>query len=466
MISYKKFFSIFFVAFVALLLSGCGFKADAPEGYAVDLEVWGVFDDSDAYAEILGEYRRINPYVRSINYRKLPVETYKDELLNALAAGKGPDIFMIRNSWRGAFEDKIAPAPDQLAISERQYRDTFADVAGNDFIGTDGKIYGAPLSVDSLALYYNKDIFNAAGIGNPPATWEELLADVQKLNRVDQSGNVTQSGIAMGTAYNINRSTDILTALMLQLGSGIGDRGQAARTDFSDQNSQKALNFYTQFANAGSGSYSWNPRLHYSIDAFYEGTLGMMINYSWQYATIKQKNAKLNIGIAPLPQFAGTQPVNVANYWGFAVAKNKQYQAPVGQENVKADIEKQNYLRVHESWQLLKFLAFPPQNQTTTLMNGLAGTTKDFPLAIDPAKKYLERTGKPAARRDLIEMQKNDLVLAPFALGNLIAKNWYQGNPEAVEAVFAEMIDDVNRGRKNTYDALDTASKRINVIQR
>jgi hypothetical protein len=101
-----------------------------------------------------------------------------------------------------------------------------------------------------------------------------------------------------------------------------------------------------------------------------------------------------------------------------------------------------------------------------TLQNGAAGTTKEFALSFDPAKKYLEKTQKPAARRDLIEEQKNNVMLAPFATGNLIAKNWYQGNIELVEAIFAEMIDSVNKGEKSVYDALTIATNRVNVLNR
>jgi multiple sugar transport system substrate-binding protein len=465
---YKKFFSLLAIVLATLSLSGCIFKKAAPENYQVKLEVWGIFDDSDAYTEVLGAYRKINPYVGEINYRKLPLETYKDDLLNALAAGNGPDIFMIRNSWRGAFEDKIAPAPDYL-MNEKQYRDTFVDVVANDFINN-GKIYGASLSADSLALYYNKDLFNAAGIVDPPATWEELLNDVSKLNRVDQFGNINQSAVALGTAYNINRSMDLLTVLMFQMGGGILQPSFGKHIEFTDENSRRALEFYTQFARIGSNAYAWNPSLHYSIDTFYEGTLGMMINYSWHFATIKQKNAKLNFAVAPLPQFAGTAPINLANYWGFAVAKNKATEDVPGQTAsqtaVKPDSEKQNYLRIHEAWQLLNYLTLPHPGNKLTLQNGIAGTTKDFTLSFDPAKKYLEKTQKPAARRDLIEEQKNNLRLAPFATGNLIAKNWYQGNIELVEAIFAEMIDAVNKGEKSVYDALTITTNRVNVLTR
>ncbi len=448
-------------------LSGCGFKDAKPEPYQVKLEMWGVFDDSDAYNEIISQYRALNPYVGDITYRKLPVETYKEDLLDALAAGKGPDIFMIRNSWRETFEDKIALAPEYM-LNEKQFRDAFVDVAATDFVD-EGKIYGAPLSVDSLALYYNKDIFNAAGISRPPVTWEELGDILGRLNFIDQFGNITQSAIALGTAYNINRSTDILSALMLQKKGDISRQNDGKNISLSDQRSREAFDFYTQFSRLNSASYSWNPRLHYSIDAFYEGTLAMMINYSWQYPAIKQKNAKLNFGIAPLPQFVGEQPENVANYWGLVVSKNKvksDAKQATASAAPKVDPEKENFLRVHESWQFLNFFTFPHTNNTMTFRNGLSGTTKDLALPFDPAKKYLAKTLKPAARRDLVEEQKNDVVLSSFAAGNLIAKNWYQGNMEGVEAILAEAIETVSSGQKSLHEALDTASKRINVLKR
>lgn len=464
--SKKKIFSAVALVCGAVLLSGCSFKASAPEKYQVQLEVWGVFDDSDAYQDLFSEYQKLNPYVTQINYRKLSIDTYKEDLLNALAAGKGPDIFMIRNAWRGSFEDKVVPAPDNI-LTEKQYQEAFADVVGADFV-KEGKIYGVPLSADSLALYYNKDLLNAAGISRPPATWEELQDDVQKLSQIDALGNINQSAVALGTAYNINRSTDILTVLMLQMDSSLG-KSETGRLEITDEQSRQALEFYTQFSNIGSSLYSWNPRLHYSIDAFYEGTLGMMVNYSWQIAALKQKNAKLNFGVAPLPQFEGKSPVNFANYWGFAVAKNKPTEAVLGQAPAngapQADPAKQNFLRIHESWQLLNYLALPHPSNSITLQNGITGTGAVFALTADPTKKYLEKTGKPAARRDLIEAQQGDIWMAPFALGNLIAKNPYPGNPEGIEAIFAEMINVVNTGEKTLHDALSTAAQRINVLR-
>lgn len=455
----RAFFSgLLFLA--TLSLTACGTKEPIPVSYDVSLEIWGVFDSRDVYDPAIEAYTKLNPNVKEISYRKLPIETYRDDLINAFAVGKGPDIFMARNSWRGAFEDKTAPAPESL-VTEQEYRNRLVDVAADDFITADKKIYGVPLSVDSLALYYNKDLFNIAGITRPPETWDEVLVDTALLNSIDSFGTFIRSGIALGTGSNINRSPDILIALMMQLKSGILERDQKGEVDLVSDGGQQAFDFYTQFSQVKSNVYSWNARQDYSIDAFYKGNVAMMLNYSWQYDTIKQKNAKLNIGVAPLPQFDKQSPVNIANYWGFMVSKNLPTQRVV-----PADSEKQNMLRTFEAWQFLKFLALVGGDKKMNIVNALSATSQEFPLTSDPTQDYLTATHKPAARRDLVAAQKDDLMLSSFAYGNLIAKNWYQGDSEAADGILIDAIDSVGRGEKSWQSAFDVASKRINLLAR
>lgn len=430
------------------------------------LEVWGVFDDSDAYEMLFQQYQGINPFVSTLNYRKFGEETYKKELLNALAAGNGPDIFVIRNSWLADFQDKIVPAPE-YQLTEKDVRDNFVDVVAYDFIDpADKKIYGLPLSVDSLALYYNRDIFNAAGLSAPPKTWQELLGITPKLTQIDQFGNITQSAIALGTADNINRAPAILLGLMFGIGAEIED--QRGRVNFfQTEAAEKAFEYYMLFSDVRSSEYTWNPNMHYSIDAFYEGRLAMMVNYSWRYETLRQKNAKLNIAVAPLPQFEGLVLRNYADYWTFVVAKNHDMSSldASAQELLPADKGVQDELRKHEAWQLLTYMALPHPQEQITLRNGLTGNSSVFPLTFDPAEQYLKETGKPAARRDLIEKQRNDPVIGPFAVANLSAKNFRQVDADVIEQILNEMIRSVNRGEMAIKEALSLAQQRMNTLQ-
>lgn len=451
------------VAFGAVMLSGCGEQKPIP--YKVNLEIWGLFDDSDVYRDAISNFRTLNEsHIGEIAYRKIvDIETYRQDLLTAFAEGKGPDIFLIRNSWMPDFANLIAPAP-AYQTNEKEFRDAFVDVAADDLV-LDGKIYGAPLSVDSLGLYYNKDLLNAAGITVPPATWDEFLLDAKLLNSIDAFGNITQSAAALGTAKNINRSPDILVALALQQGVKRETDGFSDKLGVSDGAMPRALDFYSQFARVGSEYYSWNSRQHYSIDAFSEGTLGMMFNYSWQVDALKRKNAKLNFSVASLPQFSGSAPANYANYWTFVVAKNKAPQVREG-EQPTFPVERYNDLRVHESWQFLHFLAFPHPGKNVTLRNPLSDMSATFVMPDDPAKAYVEKTKKPAARRDLVAAQKGDPWLAPFSSGNLIAKGWRFPSIEQAESILAEAIESVNRGENTAQGALQVAGNQIDLLGR
>lgn len=446
----------------ALFLSGCGSKNP---NYKITLEVWGLFDNRDAYEEIFANYAKLNPNIAQINYRKLVPDTFREDLLEALASGQGPDIFLISNTWLPSFGDKLASAPPEI-FGEQKFRGNFPDVAIADFL-SEGKVFAVPLTIDSLNLYYNKDLFNEAGITSPPEDWNKFVDYSRRMTKIDNMGQIIQAGAAMGTAYNINRSTDLLSALMLQNGTNMTDSLKTAASFDKIANTEKgnvfpgenALIFYTQFAKAASPSYSWNKNLHYSVDAFAEGKLAMMLNYSWQRDAITNKAPKLNFDVAFLPQISGSQPVGYANYWGYAVGKNKLVSASaVAAQNNPQQTPVPNEIRVQEAWKLLSYMSAKPDPAAISAAN------KKVDPNFDPAKAYLIKTGKPAARRDLIELQKTDPKIGVFAAGNLIAKSWYQVDPVTEEGIFAEMIDQVNRGQFAPAEALKSAAAKINQL--
>ena len=299
-----------------LFLSGCGKTENT--AYTANLLIWGIFDSQDAFSDIIKEYKDLNPRVKNISYRKIsanPAE-YKDEIVKALARGDYPDIFLIDHNWIDYFKQNqfIEPAPAGT-LSEPEFRNNFVDAVADDFIN-EGKIYALPLSVDSVGLYYNKDIFNSEGIVFPPTTWDEFSQAAQKCVKIDEFGNITQSGAALGRqdeqgGGNINRATDILTMLMIQKGAEMA-RGNSVTFDrFVEINGVKkaagveAFDYYMSFSQSNSNNYSWNSKMHNSKDAFAEGNLAMMLNYSWAYDEVKNKNAKLNFAVAPVPQFSG-----------------------------------------------------------------------------------------------------------------------------------------------------------------
>ncbi len=410
---------------VILILRGVG----GGQTQKINLEFWGVFDDSDAFSGVIKNYESQNPGIK-VFYRKFAYEDYERSLIDALAAGTGPDIFMVGNTWLPKHGDKLKPLPAKIAglkqplFTLKNFQEQFVEVAYGDLV-KNNQIYATPLYVDTLALYYNKDLFNTAGITRPPANWEEFNSDVELLTKLDGSGNIIQSGAAIGTAKNINRSTDILMALMIQSGVQMTNSERTNATFSRSVNNiavgETALKYYTDFANPRVRTYTWNDARHYSIDAFVQGETAMMFNYAHQAKIVKAKAPRLNFGIVPIPQISSSDIKNYANYWA------------VGVSNASKQSD--------EAWKFIAYL-----------------TSKEG------ATSYLNATLRPSARRDIIDLQRSDIDLGLFAVQALTAKSWYQIDSAAIETIFAEMVDNVNFGRYSVREALSNAESKVTVL--
>ncbi len=438
------FLSLFLFVFV---FSGCVKKTvkDLPQ---ISLEVWGIFDDSDVFREINTVFEELDPYVVKVNYKKITdrnVESFEKELTEALANGTGPDIVYFKSSWLPKHGNKIVPMPNSQEMLAT-FRNTFVDVAYDDFVYKN-YIFAAPLYCDTLALYYNNDLLNQAGLVRPPATWSQLKQYTKILTKIDDYGNIKQSAIALGRSQGngaVNRAGDIVMLMMMQGGANMNRNG----TLFADLNNPRtptggpgevALNFFTSFADSASPLYTWNAGMPYSVDAFRYGRVAMMLNYSYWYDRLKKADPKLDFSIAPVPQSGQENgKVNYANYWGLAVVKNA---------NVPVKANYTNFDRVAAAWRYVSFVT------------GLSRTNK-----FDPTMHYLNKTRKPAARRDLLVKQKNDPVLGVFARQALTAKSWRQVDNLAIDEIFVKMINAVNTGVTTVGEAIDMAEKRINAL--
>ena len=131
-----------------------------------------------------------------ITYHKKAESTYEQDLLRAFAGGEGPDIFGVHHTWLYRYGDLITAAPKEI-FPASEFREQFVDVAQRDFLFGEN-LFGVPLYTDTLALYYNIDLFNSAGIVFPPKDWEEFTKYSQALTKRKQSGDIAVSGAALG----------------------------------------------------------------------------------------------------------------------------------------------------------------------------------------------------------------------------------------------------------------------------
>ena len=397
----------------------------------VTLEFWGLFDDRTVWQPIFDAYRKNNNTVY-FNYVQMNPDTYEQDLIEALAAGKTPDIIMFRSSWLPKHGNKISPLPE-TAMTLRNFQETFPDVAVVDFVRQPaGKIYALPVWTDVLTMFYNKDLFNTAGIATPPKTWDDFIKTVQKLSGKDKFGNLTKSGAAIGAANNVNNAADILSLLMLQVGAKmISDDGTVAAFNrpITAGNStykpgESALRFYTDFANPKSNAYTWNDKMPNSFDAFTSGQTAIIFDYAVNMPRIKQKAPNLRLGVASVPQLTeATKVVNYADFWGYSV--------PLASKNPEA------------AWNFLVFLTGKDMNQY-----------------------FSKAVLRPASRRDVLSEERTLSDLGVFADSILSATNWYRVDPPAIDSIFRDMINSVVLGNTKLADAIDDAAAKVTLLMR
>ncbi len=382
-----------------------------------DLTVWGVFDDEVAInSTLITEFRNKHPQV-NITYKKIDERSYESDLVNALAAGTGPDVFMVQNTWLPKHYNKLSPR-DPKQFNLVNFGELYPQVVVKDF-SKDGKVYAMPLYVDTLALLYNKNLFDAAGIAQVPKSWDDLVNAIPLLRRLDDGGRISQAAAAIGgSTRTINGANDLLFQLMMQFGSQMTNE-QHTSANFGYSGKQ-ALDYYLSFGNQRSPAYTWDYGVHYSIDAFAEESVAMLFNYGYQLQQLKEKNPFLQIGVAPMLQKTGTtKPITYANYFGLGVSatsKNKTL----------------SWLFVDEA-------------------------------TVDPATnaKYLNATHRSPALRSLIATSMNDPEVGVFARQALQANSWYQGDSTEVNSTFTSMLDLIVSGQLSTSRALDQAEQLV-----
>jgi raffinose/stachyose/melibiose transport system substrate-binding protein len=146
---------------------------------------WHITTDekhSAVWQSLADSYMAEHPNV-NVEITILENEAFKTKMTTVMQSGEPPDIFQ---SWGGGVMNEYVNAgmmkdiTADLDADGGAWRDSFSPGALGVY-SLDGKNYGVPWDMGMVGFWYNKDLFAQAGIDAPPATWDELLADVTAL---------------------------------------------------------------------------------------------------------------------------------------------------------------------------------------------------------------------------------------------------------------------------------------------
>jgi multiple sugar transport system substrate-binding protein len=436
---------IIIIAAVVLIVIGglvifmLNIRKNAGSSSALNVTIWGT-DAPKAFNDMISSYAGPGSGTSAtIKYTQIPAANYHETLLSAIAAGTGPDIFEIGNRDLAQWKSVLTPIPaaDATTFSLVTLQNDFPTVVNQDFV-SGGQIYALPLSIDTLAMIYNKDLLDSAGIATLPKTWTDFDNDVPKLRAINSTGQLTQAAAALGGSQtSIANAPDIVFLMMLQNGtqmtssdgSTVTFTGLSTTANNTGNNSGVAagspglgaFNFYLQFANSASQYYTWSDSMGNAKDSFAQGKTAIIFDYSSALADIAAKSPFLNYAVAAMPQPAGaTSAVNYAKYNGLAVNRNS--------------------VNAAAAWSFIISLTTSPTDE----------------------KIYTTDMASPPALRTEIAAAATDPVMSVFAAQALTARSWSEANSTAIDSAMNAAITQVLGGSANSTDALNEAQSTIN----
>ncbi len=455
----NKFTSLALLAITPLFLTGCGLRNDqqAVNQAKQTLTYWHVKQSGDdkVFDKLIATYEKDVPTINIETRLFEPTDDYETAVINALAAGKGPDIWEIRDDELARHKDKLAGFVFPSKGEQEIFKKTYARAIANQMI-IDDTLYGMPITIDPLVLFMNVDHMKQAGIEKPPKTWEELAA-IAKLTtlRVDQT--IVRPGFAMGTASNLDRASHILQLVMMQLGVQMVDPAHKQATFdlfIQDPDSgeyrylgQEAVTFFDSFADPASAYQSWDANQPYSTQAFASGNLSMMINYLSLYPQMKLLNSKLNYSVSGVPQ-RGLKKIPVGDTPA-EVSKEVQlakYRSLVVSKSASRLTKEQRAKREQIAWQFIQY------------------STSNIDITSVYAKQTSQIPPQIYANASVAEESQDETITAII---NPNTTNWYKGpSPRIVDQIFSQLIKGATEDGQPVATILTQAATAITGILR
>ncbi|MCG5480320.1 MAG: sugar ABC transporter substrate-binding protein [Ensifer alkalisoli] len=255
----------------------------------VTISVWSHDNDRPA-SSLVADYNKLDTGIK-IEYREVPFDDLVSEALRAHSTGQAPDIIAIDNpehalfASRGAFLDLTDMIAKSTVIEPKNY---FPGPLASTM--WEGRQYGVPKATNTIALYYNKDMFKAKGLDpdKPPRTWAELVDAARKLT--DPAANVY--GIAFSAKGNEEGTFQFLPWAQM---------AGASYENINTDGAVKALDIWKTLLDEGLASRDTLTRSQWdSTGTFNSGNAAMAISGPWELDRMVAE-AKFDWGVALLP---------------------------------------------------------------------------------------------------------------------------------------------------------------------
>jgi len=399
----------------AFAAGGQEVKADTAKQDVTEIVYWQYFYETkkDLMDKLIVMFEERNPDIK-VTQQTFPYENYNTKVASSVPSGQGPNVINLFYGWLPLYIDSgyLQPLPESVFPNARIEQEFFPLVEAAKF---DGKYYALPTAVRSLALFWNKDLFKAAGLDPevPPTTMDEMVAFAKKIAKTDKSGNYLQAGMSLelrGQMHHVVREV-----LVRQFG-GTPYNADSSKVTYNSQAGYDALKWFTDLETVhkvGIPQYMTD-----DVTAFSAGKMGITIDGSFRLGNFNKLKDTLHYGVAELPEMNGVKS-NFASFWANGITSTTQG------KQLEASI---------------KFLEFLTSDEVMAMWLPAIGEL--------PAKKALA----------LKDEFKNDPTYGPFIRGLEYAQATKFLDENAQRMVWINAYDEVVLNGKSPKQAVDQAA--------
>lgn len=388
-----------------------------------EVTIWGTLP-SGSIKTLLTELSEGSDSYLGVTYQYFEPDEFDGKLLSALADGTGPDLVLLSHEKLAEMRKRIQPVSYE-SFPLRDFKNSYID--GAEIFALSDGLYGYPIVVDPLMMYWNRDLLSTEGYLAAPKSWESLVnVYFSELIERDFNRTISRSVVAMGEYGNVRNAFGIISALLMQQGTlGVLESGEGEyRISLNTSNSDTeplttTADFYTRFSKPSNSLYSWNRAFEEDLKQFISQNLVFYFGYGSEAKQIERLNPNLNFDIAEIPQ---GETATLRRTYGrfYALSALKSSDNKVGASAVML-----------------------------TLAN--AANTQKIATA----------TGMAPVYRSLVSQGSNDTYGRVIYQSAAISYGWLNPDLHATNQYFETMMRDINENRRDVSGATSDLLTRL-----
>jgi multiple sugar transport system substrate-binding protein len=231
----------------------------------------------------------------TVKFVNIPSEGASQKLTTQIAGGNPPDSAFLDSGTVADFASRgaLVNLDDYIKRTPTVKPDDFVEAFKGSTV-FENHMFALPFDGESTGLFYRTDLFKAAGITEPPKTWDEFLADAQKLTQPDKK--------QYGYALFASESAYYWYPWLWQAGGNLLSKDEKS-VEFNSDAGKKAADFYVGLTKYAPKDYL-NSNSYDGRVAFANGSVGMYMAGAWLAGVLKDEFPKIEgkWATAPLPE--------------------------------------------------------------------------------------------------------------------------------------------------------------------